>query len=215
MDPEVQYKTIKEATRGLYRDRGSKFLAYLVPVKSVEEVRKIQEEISAEHPKARHLCFAYRLGPGGKVFRISDDGEPSGSAGRPIFNELLSADLSDVFCGVIRYFGGTKLGVPGLIKAYKSAAFEAISYAGYRIETLTKEVTIDFPIEDMGRIYEILKRLGYSEITSAFDPHPRLTIEVRLDEIESFQQLFFAQYLGYGPGDIPEGFEVEGIRVMM
>ena len=113
------YKSIASASEGLFKDNGSRFIALAYPVESEEEVREIVSLLRKEYHDARHHCYAYRLGVDGAVFRSSDDGEPSGSAGRPILGQIDSAGLSDILVVVVRYFGGIKLGIPGLIRAYK------------------------------------------------------------------------------------------------
>src|SRR5260221_798290 len=116
------YYTIEKSAVAEFKDRGSKFIGYALPVKSVEEFKDRLNEIKKEHPKATHHCFAYRLGLDGNNFRMSDDGEPSGTAGRPILGQIDSKVLTNVVVVVVRYFGGTLLGTPGLISAYKSSA---------------------------------------------------------------------------------------------
>ncbi|RZL34499.1 MAG: YigZ family protein, partial [Pedobacter sp.] len=118
------YKTINGAAEGIFRDKGSKFIAYAYPIRSEEEIKPLINNLRSEHAKARHFCYAYRLTPDRSVYRINDDGEPSGTAGRPILNCLLSEDLTNIIIVVVRYFGGTLLGVPGLINAYKNASLE-------------------------------------------------------------------------------------------
>ena len=128
MLPDFHYSIEKPAT-GEYKDRGSKFLAYAFPIATVADFKLILARIKKEHPKAAHHCFAYRLGFENLVFRVSDDGEPSGSAGRPILGQIDSLQLTNVIIIVVRYFGGTLLGVPGLIHAYKSASYECLQQA--------------------------------------------------------------------------------------
>ncbi|HEY8971071.1 MAG TPA: YigZ family protein, partial [Puia sp.] len=113
------YYTIEKEATAEFKDRGSKFIGYAIPVSSVDEFKEKLNEVKKLHPKATHHCFAYRLGLDGNVFRVSDDGEPSGSAGRPILGQIDSKELVNVLVVVVRYFGGTLLGVPGLINAYK------------------------------------------------------------------------------------------------
>src|ERR1700722_6660370 len=121
MTDEIYY-TIEKTATAEFKDRGSRFIAYACPIRSVEDFKLHFNEIRKQHPKATHHCFAYRLGLDGNSFRISDDGEPSGSAGRPILGQIDSKDLGNGLGVVVRYFGGTLLGVPGLINAYRSAA---------------------------------------------------------------------------------------------
>lgn len=116
------YYTIEKTATTEYKDRGSKFLVYTFPVKSTDQVKEYLQEVKKEHPKATHHCYAYRLGTDGQQFRAVDDGEPAGSAGKPILGQIDSKNLTDVLVVVVRYFGGTLLGVPGLINAYKTSA---------------------------------------------------------------------------------------------
>lgn len=125
----TRYNTIKAPSEGYFRDRGSKFHGYVFPVSSRVEALAELEQVKSEHVKARHHCFAWRLGAGGEDFRAADDGEPAGSAGQPILNQLLSSEVTYIMAIVVRYFGGTKLGIPGLINAYKLATQDALSNA--------------------------------------------------------------------------------------
>lgn len=137
------YKTIANISQAEFRDRGSKFLAFAYPVQSIEEIKSILKTIKAEHPKAVHCCYAYRLGFDQTQFRANDDGEPSGSAGKPILGQLDSARVTHVLVAVVRYFGGVLLGVPGLINAYKTAAQEALQAN----EIIEKEIMQNLPCE--------------------------------------------------------------------
>lgn len=137
------YKTIANISQAEFRDRGSKFLAFAYPVQSIEEIKSILKTIKAEHPKAVHCCYAYRLGFDQTQFRANDDGEPSGSAGKPILGQLDSAGVTHVLVAVVRYFGGVLLGVPGLINAYKTAAQEALQAN----EIIEKEIMQNLPCE--------------------------------------------------------------------
>jgi uncharacterized YigZ family protein len=125
MTPDF-YLTIDKPSTAEYKDRGSKFIAFAYPIKAVEDFKLALQQTKVFHPKASHHCFAYRIGLSNNVFRVSDDGEPSGSAGRPILNAIDSKEITDVLIVVVRYFGGTLLGVPGLINAYKHAALLAL-----------------------------------------------------------------------------------------
>src|ERR1700709_1583673 len=136
------YRTIKGPSEGIFRDRGSKFLAFAFPINSENEIKEIVTRLKAEHPKANHHCWAMRMGIDRSVFKLNDDGEPSGTAGRPILNTLLSRDLTNVLVVVVRYFGGTLLGVPGLINAYKMATEEALTHAVVVERTINDVYTI-------------------------------------------------------------------------
>src|ERR1700744_996267 len=153
MSQQDFYYTIEKTTVAEFKDRGSKFIGYACPVKTVDEFKDRLNEIKKEHPKATHHCFAYRLGLDGNTFRVSDDGEPSGSAGRPILGQLDSKELVNVLVVVVRYFGGTLLGVPGLINAYKSAAALALQMTPMAQKPVEKEYRVQF---DYTQINDIL-----------------------------------------------------------
>src|ERR1700754_4353082 len=138
------YKTIDKPTEGIFRDRGSKFLGYAYPINSENDIKAIVAGLKAEHPKANHHCWAMRLTIDRSVFRVNDDGEPSGTAGRPILNTLLSKDLTNLVVVVVRYFGGTLLGVPGLINAYKVATEEVLNQSVIISKTLNDVYTVSF-----------------------------------------------------------------------
>ena len=126
MTDQLEYNTIEKPSFAEYKEKGSKFLAYAYPLKSVEDFKKYLQQLKKEHPKAAHHCFAYRIGFDGNNFRVSDDGEPSGTAGKPILGQIDSKQLINVLVIVVRYFGGTLLGVPGLINAYKTSTTLAL-----------------------------------------------------------------------------------------
>lgn len=141
------YQTIAQPVQAEFKDKGSRFIAFAYPIFSSEEVKQYVDTLRQEHHKARHWCFAWRLGVDGNQFRANDDGEPSGSAGRPILGQIDSFELTDVLVVVVRYFGGTLLGVPGLINAYKSAtamAFQAAEIVQKNIEK-TVYLRCDYP----------------------------------------------------------------------
>ena len=133
---EDTYKTIENKSEGVFKDRGSKFIALAYPIGSENEAKKILADVRKEYHDACHHCYAYRIGADKQQFRSSDDGEPSGTAGKPIFNQIQSKDLTNIFIVVVRYFGGTLLGVPGLINAYKSATLDALNNAVSVIRTI-------------------------------------------------------------------------------
>lgn len=143
MEATDTYKTLESTAEGLFKDKGSKFIAYAYPISAEEEVKKLVQAIKKEHFSARHHCYAYRLGAKGENYRSNDDGEPSGTAGKPILGQLLSHEITNTLIVVVRYFGGTLLGTSGLINAYKSAAANAIQNANI----ITKIVEIPFRLE--------------------------------------------------------------------
>lgn len=173
------YKTIGEPTEGIFRDRGSKFIAYLYPIRSETEIKDILNSIKALHPKARHYCWAIRLTPDRSVFRVNDDGEPSGTAGKPILNTLLSFDVTNIFAVVVRYFGGTLLGVPGLINAYKSATIDALNNAKIINQTVNSLYKLSFDYLQMNEVMKIIKDEGLKIFHQDFDSSCSLEVEIR------------------------------------
>jgi len=173
------YKTISAASEGVFKDKGSKFIAYAYPIRTDEEVKAILQTLRSEHPKARHFCWALRLSPDRSIFRIQDDGEPSGTAGRPILNTLLSADITNILIVVVRYFGGTLLGVPGLINAYKTAAAEAIKEANVIEKTVNDiyEITFDYLV--MNDVMRLMKEEQLNILNQNFDNSCVIEFEVR------------------------------------
>ena len=155
---EFKYKTITNATTADFRDRGSKFHAYAFPIADVQEVKTHLQALKKEHPKAVHYCYAYRIGTDGLEFRANDDGEPSGSAGRPILGQIDSAGLTNVLVVVVRYFGGTLLGVPGLINAYKTATTDALQKAEVTQKWIEDVVHISFDYPVMGEVMYLLRQ---------------------------------------------------------
>lgn len=158
MEEVFKYKTLAEARTAEFKDRGSKFLAYAYPVNTVEEVKEKLNALKKEHPKANHHCIAFRIGIDGKLFRASDDGEPSGSAGRPILGQIDSAELTNTMVVVVRYFGGTMLGVPGLINAYKTVTADALKDAPTVEKWVEKMVDVNFDYPSMSEVLYILKQ---------------------------------------------------------
>lgn len=158
MDSVTKYKTIEAPTTGEFRDRGSKFFAFAYPVSTVDEIKGKVKELKKEHPKAVHHCVAYRLGTDGNIYKAADDGEPSGSAGKPMLGQIDSAELTNVLVVVVRYFGGSLLGVPGLINAYKTATAEALQAATIIEKWIEKKVELDFDYPLMGEVLYILKQ---------------------------------------------------------
>jgi uncharacterized YigZ family protein len=156
MEPD-NYKTIRTSSEGIYKEKGSRFLSFAFPVSSQEEIKPVIEQIRKEYHDARHHCYAYMLGRDRLIWRINDDGEPSGTAGRPILGQINSFGLTNILIVVIRYFGGTLLGVSGLINAYKSAAADAISNAEIIERTLHEYYRIEFQYIAMNDVMKILK----------------------------------------------------------
>jgi uncharacterized YigZ family protein len=155
---EFKYKTIQQPTTGDFRDRGSKFFAFAFPIADVQDVKTHLQALKKEHPKAVHHCYAYRVGTDALQFRANDDGEPSGSAGRPILGQIDSAGLTNVLVVVVRYFGGTLLGVPGLINAYKTATTDALQKAAVIEKWIEDVVHVSFDYPVMGEVMYLLRQ---------------------------------------------------------
>ena len=157
MDTDDTYRTISGVAKGVFRDKASKFIGLAYPVNSEDHAKKILTELRKEYFDANHRCFAYRIGTGEQASRANDDGEPSGSAGKPILSQILSRELTNVMVVVIRYFGGTKLGIPGLVRAYKTAAREALETAVIIDRTINESFEILFDYPTMNDVMRILK----------------------------------------------------------
>jgi uncharacterized YigZ family protein len=182
------YRTIESPTEGFFRDKGSKFLAFAYPLFSEAELKPILLKLRAEHAKANHFCYAYRLSPDRNVFRVNDDGEPSGTAGRPILNVLLSADLTNILLVVVRYFGGTLLGVPGLINAYKSASAAAITVSQVIEKTVNDRYELRFDYLVMNDVMRLVKEEQLNVLEQQFDNECRLRFEVRKSQLNKVLQ---------------------------
>lgn len=176
------YKTISKESEGLFKDRGSKFIAKAFPVTNDKQVKEQLEYLRKEYHDARHHCYAYQLGFDKSVHRINDDGEPSGTAGRPIFGQISSFDLTNVLIVVIRYFGGIKLGVSGLINAYKTASKEAILNTTIITKTISYVYQIDYQYTEMNEVMKILKDYKLKPSQQIFDLECRLEFQVRKGE---------------------------------
>lgn len=177
------YKTIQELSEGIYRDKGSKFISYLYPVSSENDIKDLINVLKSEHPKARHHCWALRLSPDKTVFRLNDDGEPSGTAGRPILNTLLSNELTNVLAVVVRYFGGTLLGIPGLINAYKSATIDAVNNAKIIEKTVNSVFRIEFSHPQMNEVMKIVKDENLTINNQNFDLSCSFLLEIRQSQV--------------------------------
>ena len=184
------FKSIAQLSTGLFKDNGSKFLAFAYPVTTEEEIKSIIQQLKKEYYDARHHCYAYRLGHTGAIWRANDDGEPSSTAGRPIYGQILSAELSDILVVVVRYFGGIKLGVPGLIRAYKTSTADAIANATIIEKIATEPFNIIFDYLQMNAVMKRLKDLGLTPVNQQFDLNCSLRTDVRLALIDTFLEAF-------------------------
>lgn len=173
------YKTIENSCEGIYKDRGSKFLAFAFPVHKEEEVKEHLQLLRKEHSAANHHCYAFRIGADKIFYRSNDDGEPSGTAGKPIFGQILSNDLTNILIVVVRYFGGSLLGVPGLIAAYKGAAADALFNSNIVERNIMEVYELSFPYDAMNDAMKILKEVNAQQWDQDFQLECKLKFSVR------------------------------------
>ncbi len=181
---EDTFKTITDRAEGYYTEKRSKFISYAVPVRSVEEVKEELAKYRKEYYDARHVCWAYMLGPDRKTFRANDDGEPSSTAGKPILGQINSNELTDILILVIRYFGGIELGTSGLIVAYRTAAAEAIAAATIEERTVDEDIMVVFEYPYLNSIMRIVKEDAPTVIAQKFDMDCEMTLRIRKGEAE-------------------------------
>lgn len=180
------FKTIASSAEAEFKDRGSRFIGKTFSVDSKSAVEKEIANLWDEHPKARHVCYAYVMGKE-QDYRANDDGEPNGSAGLPIYNQIRSSGLRYTLVAVVRYFGGTKLGVPGLINAYKTAAKEALQVSDVKEEVEKAIVSIRFEYAAMEAVMSFVKSKNHEVIEQVFTENCTLTIKSPLEDLESYQ----------------------------
>lgn len=181
------YFTISIKSSGIFKEKGSKFIAYAYPVNNLETVKTIIHELKKEFYDARHICYAYRLGYNGEDYRINDDGEPSGTAGKPIYGQLLSHGITNVLVTVIRYFGGTKLGVSGLINAYKLATIDALTNNKIEERIIYKPLNLSFNYTQMNGIMKIVKNFNLVILAQDFKLKCTMQLAVRLNDFETIE----------------------------
>jgi uncharacterized YigZ family protein len=178
------YKTLALETEGIYKEKGSKFIAYAAPIHLETDFTAFLERIKKAHPKARHHCFAWRLGMDKNVYRANDDGEPSGTAGRPILNQIDSFQLTNVGIVVVRYFGGTLLGTSGLIQAYKESSADALKQ-GEIVEKIIEDIIeVRFGYDKMSDVMNAVKKLDITVLSQVFEESGLLTLSIRQSETE-------------------------------
>lgn len=187
------YSSIGAPAEGLFKDNGSRFIAFAYPVESEEEVKAIVGRLRKEYHDARHHCYAYRIGKDGERFRANDDGEPSGSAGRPILGQIDSCGLSDTLVVVVRYFGGIKLGIPGLIRAYRTSTADALSKAPRVTRIAGSWYRIGFSYDNLPAVMKLLKEQDIPQRAQEFGSDCTMEVRIRLaiedeflDKIEKF-----------------------------
>ena len=186
------YKVLTKPSEGTYSELRSKFLAFAIPVRTAEEAMEQVAKYQKEYFDARHVCWAYRLGPEGEEYRSNDNGEPSGTAGKPILGQMVSADVSDLIILVIRYFGGVKLGTSGLIVAYRTAAAEALEAGEYAERLVEKELKLTFGYEHMNMVMRMVKDLQPRIVNQDYKDNGDIvmTIAIRLSLVERVQTAF-------------------------
>ena len=178
------FYTIDRTATAEFKDRGSKFLAYTYPISSIADFKKCMDDIKKEHPKATHHCFAYRIGLDNNTYRVSDDGEPSGTAGKPILGQIDSKRLTNILVIVVRYFGGTMLGVPGLINAYKTAASLALQLTPAIQKPIEVAYALQFDYSQMNDIMMVVKQLNCTVLEKDMSLFCRLVIGIPKGRIE-------------------------------
>ncbi len=182
------YYTVAGSGESVYREKASKFIGLAFPVGSEAEAKEMLQTVRKRYFDANHHCFAYCLGQGMEVYRFNDDGEPSGSAGRPIYGQLVSRGISDTLVVVARYFGGTKLGIPGLIHAYRQAASDALENAGKTEKVITLKIMVTFPYANMNHVMKIQKEEELEILEQSFDNECRISLGVRRSRMEIVQK---------------------------
>ena len=184
------YKTINTPTDGIYKEKGSKFLAFAIPVNTVDEVKEIVKNYRKEYYDARHVCYAYMLGAERKNFRANDDGEPSGTAGKPILGQINSFELTNILVIVVRYFGGILLGTGGLVVAYKEATVDALKKAEIIEKTVDTIISINFDYVLMNEVMRVIKDTNVQILSQGYENNCNLKLSVRLKEVELLKSKF-------------------------
>ncbi|MBR3612542.1 MAG: YigZ family protein [Bacteroidaceae bacterium] len=190
------YKTIEEQGEGIYTEKRSKFLAFAIPVTTIEQVKEQVDAYQKKYYDARHVCYAYRLGERGEQERSNDNGEPSGTAGKPILGQIHSKELTNVLVIVVRYFGGVKLGTSGLIVAYRLAAAEALEAVPHIEKTINSEITLRFSYPLLNDVLRIVKEEGPKVVEQVFDNECVVRLSMRLSRmprlVERYEKLSIA-----------------------
>jgi len=189
-DFEDKYLTIKKPEEGFFKDRNSKFLSFIYTVTNEDEIKEIQKKIRKEYHDARHHCFAWKLGMDNNNYRTNDDGEPNNSAGQPIFGQILSNNLTNVLIIVVRYFGGTKLGIPGLINAYKTSSANAINNAEIIEKYICDIYSLEFAYENLNTVMKLIKDNDLQIINQKFDLDCKIELSVKKSDTKKILYKF-------------------------
>jgi uncharacterized YigZ family protein len=194
-----EYKTIENSVENiLLKEKGSKFIGFAFPVNNENELKNALEKIRSEHPKATHHCYAFRMGINGENYRANDDGEPSGSAGLPIYNQLLANEITNVLVISVRYYGGTKLGVSGLVKAYKESAKITLEEANIITKELEAEIEIQFNFNQQNLIFTLLSKFDAKVLNFDADENCILTASLKTAHKENISdKLSEMQYISF------------------
>jgi uncharacterized YigZ family protein len=203
--------TIENQSEALLKEKSSKFYAYAYPVSTTESVDQCLSELKKAHLKARHFCYAFVLGVDKQNFRANDDGEPSGTAGRPILGQIEKRDLVDTLVVVVRYFGGTKLGTSGLIKAYKESAALALDNSQIIEKLITNNLTVKCTYENIGTLMSIISSKGFDIVDTTYEESVAIVIKLRLSEIENAITYIKSRLLNRSMEDIMEDTEVDDV----
>lgn len=182
------YKTILAPVEGIYTEKRSKFIAIALPVTTLEQVKEQLDRLQKQYYDARHVCYAYMLGPERTNFRANDNGEPSGTAGKPILGQINSNELTDILIVVVRYFGGIKLGTSGLIVAYKAAAAEALASAEVVTRTVDEVVQFSFEYPMMNEVMRVVKEMEPKILEQGYDQDCLMTLQIRRSRMETLRQ---------------------------
>ena len=182
-----EYKTINGTSEGTYSEKRSKFLAFAHHVESEDEIKALLQEYKKKYYDARHVCYAYVLGPDRKTFRANDDGEPSSTAGKPILGQINSAELTDIFVAVVRYYGGVNLGTGGLIVAYRTATMEALANAEIVTREVEEQITYTFPYVMMNGVMKVVKEMRPRIISQNFESTCEIKLAIRQSEAQQLK----------------------------
>jgi len=188
---EDTYKSLEKPAEGVFRDRNSKFLAFGFPVDHIEQVNDLLNSLRKKYHDARHHCYAYRIGTEKETYRLNDDGEPSGTAGKPIYNQLLSHDLINILVVVVRYFGGTLLGTGGLINAYRSATNDMLDKASIVNRVIEEQFQLNFPYEKLSTVMKVLKEENLVPLNPLYESQCQMNIAVRKSLSGRFTQKIY------------------------
>ena len=192
---EFSFNTIKSAIENvLLKEKGSKFLSFAFPLNDENDIKKYLYKIREEHPKATHHCYAFRYGINGENYRANDDGEPSGSAGLPIYNQLLAHNLTNILVVIIRYYGGTKLGVSGLVKTYKESAKLTLEHAEIITKELETQLEIEFKFSQQNIIFSLLNKFDAKVLNFDAQENCKITAQLKLSEKEKISEQLSEMY---------------------